>query len=536
MPIQIPEYKDQAELKALPGVRVSTNADPNDFGAGVQQAQGLMGRQLQQSGDVVIANQIKMQEKQNLARVQDVTAQYLRETNTYMNDPEKGITAKKGMNANQELYDKSVKDLDAMTQKFAEGLDNDVQRQAFQKYVSGHNESMLTQVSRHVAQETKTYRETSYKSNIKALVDSAVANTTPEALKSSTDMITAATKAQYGDAYDSKFIDERVKDAVSTIHAQRVAKMMVDSPDQAEAYFNENKDAILEAQKAELAPKLKSYKDLAWTQSFGDQMASKYTKPDGTMDVGAALAEAKSLPPDKRQKAEQAIASKAQWMAKVKNDHDNDAANALVANFDSYATKEDFKKALVGSGLSAKDQFALLGHYTSYKNMEKRDTKPNMLMEIDRRIASGEISDSAQLIREYGDKVDYTILQKWVHTIEQSGKDLANAKVVADVARKNKIYDKPEEYSAYHDYVSAEINDFRAKEKRAPTMAEIEILSNQAMVKVVKGKKWFGLRDDTAPAYKAKPPDGEDYRVDWQSGRYYRINDGQVQWWDPSKE
>lgn len=169
----IQTYQRSVGLNVMPSARVQAPSDPNAYGANVGQAMEGMSGALSKAATLAA----EKQDRDDLQKVLDVSNQMRSDMQTYFHDPNNGMYTKTGENA-KGAYQAAQKYFSEANTKYTGLLDNDNQKFAFQRHMSGIVNSYLTNVADFEAKENKNAFVTKVGASVNSNIQGVIANRT----------------------------------------------------------------------------------------------------------------------------------------------------------------------------------------------------------------------------------------------------------------------------------------------------------------------------------------------------------------------
>ena len=245
---KIPTYDRQVEPQSLPNTRAANVVDANAYGVGaltqVARTAEAVGNQttkgLGQLGAVIAERAQKLQAEQDYSDVLNATQGWMREANTYLYDPEKGVLNTKGYDA-RGIGEKSLTDLETLGRKYGDKLKNARQQQMFQKYLGDHMNSTASELYRHEAKEHRVALEKDTSANINLLVDSAIRSGDPSKVQGIFGQIEGLIRTTWGGSGENT-IKEQQQKYKTLYHSEKVKMIFQSDAGLAKDYLETNKN------------------------------------------------------------------------------------------------------------------------------------------------------------------------------------------------------------------------------------------------------------------------------------------------------
>lgn len=204
---------DPLRAPGLPG-----RADPAAFGAvqGVELQRA--GRALDYAGGVAERNDLRMRSEQDANRTRDAYVAWSSQRRELLNNPDTGLFTVQGQAA-RGITKNGLDGLQKSAAEIAKGLDNDTQRQAFDRLTYGDIESAADGLSRHEAQQMRVWRQESANSAVDNAISDAVSNyTDPRQVQAKLGDAVSVIRSNV-DGAPPEVIDQRVRAALTKGHA-----------------------------------------------------------------------------------------------------------------------------------------------------------------------------------------------------------------------------------------------------------------------------------------------------------------------------
>lgn len=258
MPV-VPRYdQPTAESNALPMAQFNA---PQAKNFAIEEGQQAMAG-LQKIGSVgsVLAND--MQNKANQLRVDEALNQAQSEAFRLSYDKDAGFTNVRGKDAIDRQSGKPLADEYAETykthlSKISEGLANDQQRQAFSVRANNLATSLYGQAIRHEAEQGKVWADSVDESSIKlrmgdiginynnpAKVELAINGGKDESGQPVRGIKQHVQDMAQRNGKPPEWVAEKTRELVSGAHREIIMRLMDDSPTKAQAYLNDNIEAV----------------------------------------------------------------------------------------------------------------------------------------------------------------------------------------------------------------------------------------------------------------------------------------------------
>lgn len=258
---------------------------------------GIQGQQMEQAGNAglqignaILGAQAEMARKNNVRRANEALAATGDGLRAYLNDPEKGLFARQGVNALGST--KEANDyLDKMQKDVVDTLDNDAQREAFNALWINRRDSTLDSVARYEAGQKRQADEQSQQLVVKDAIADASTNYTNGAMRQ--DAINRAMAAidQNLGGLPPEALAIQKEAALSTIHAS-VTERYLDAGNTAgaNAYFAANKQFIQGDDAGRLEKAMKEGNEQANAYSTAAKISAQH--PD---DLAAQIVAARQI-------------------------------------------------------------------------------------------------------------------------------------------------------------------------------------------------------------------------------------------------
>ncbi len=280
---KIPVYDaGQVQTQSAPAVYQQSSANADDFGAAQGRALQQVGQDIRNFSGTMFRRAQQIKTENDAAKVIEADAALAEWENESLHNPETGYYAQRGKNALggtkrlREEFQKTVGDLEGK-------LDNDEQKQTFRKMLSSRSRAVMSGAARHEAQERKGWIQNVTDSAVTASVNGAINNyTDPQIIDSHLtrgQTYIRSTGKTMGDSADQ--ITLRIQQMRSDAHQGVIERLLISSPGQAKAYYDQHKGEITGADHAATKKRIKGHEDKAAAQAFSD----KIWQDGGELDV-----------------------------------------------------------------------------------------------------------------------------------------------------------------------------------------------------------------------------------------------------------
>ena len=258
---RVPVYNQpQVQSRAAQFVPQSgAAATPDAFGAGIARAGQQLAATGMQAGDMMARDAIRQQTLDNEAAVKQVDTEFNAQLRALQFDPEKGFYGKRGKDALDALAP-AQKQVEELRQTYLSGLGNEEQRRMFGDIATRRAEQALDSMTRHAAQERRTWLDTASQARIvDAVNDGAAFYNNVDRINQS--LIVARNEIldqAERNGWDPAVTKLKLEQTQSDVHKQVIARRMVDDPIGAQTYFEAHKDRIVGADVDNLQRTLKT--------------------------------------------------------------------------------------------------------------------------------------------------------------------------------------------------------------------------------------------------------------------------------------
>ncbi len=284
--MKVPVYSQQVERKPLTGGGRSTSADPrafggnpfgaDAFGANVGEAMGQAGRSLQGVAGVFSAIGERMQEERDSNMVLEASMQWQKEVLHFQHDPEKGLFRRTGKDA-VGAYREMEGFLSESAGRRAAELENDRQRQAFQRYTMQRGMALLEGASRFEAEQHQKWRLATAQSVAEQSINSAAANYRDGGLiQASLDEGLQALEASMAGMGEESVAAAKAE-FTTKLHTQVINRYLVDDPFGAERYYSLVKDQVSGAARTAIENAIQTGTRVERTQAKADELMGKFS-------------------------------------------------------------------------------------------------------------------------------------------------------------------------------------------------------------------------------------------------------------------
>lgn len=506
---KVQTYRSQVSDSNLPDVRVQAPGDANSYGAANAQALGNVGQAVDQFNSVVKQRELELKQQRDTMKVLDISNKFDADNLDFFHNKETGLFSQK-MDAAQGSYQKAQKYFGDKMKEYEGMAENDTQRQALRQYLSGRQKTYLYNASVFESQQFQASREATTNAAVSSSVQGIAANYNNfdginshltagvQAIKANSIGKPAEAVSQEILKMQTQGLSEAVKRALDDKQPDIAAKIM-------ETY----KDYIDPTVQGDLTKVVRNQQQKTFVMQTADALAAKYRLPDGTVDLSAALPEIDAIKdPDVRQSVHAAVMTRASDANAIKHQQDNQKMDnflKVLTNKGSITTQADLDNLLSQSGLTGRDYLSALSLGKQFIGSNQVVTTPEVWKEVHDRIVSGEIRDSVQLWREYGDKMSFADLKSFTGTIDTLAKAFGKIgektleqpgvkEMVKQIADQVGLKDDKFKMATSTLY-SKLIGEFqaRAEQKGGPlSVDEIQQIVSEQLIKVPTQPGWFG--------------------------------------------
>lgn len=263
----------------------------------VQAFGGVRGQQMEQAGNAglqignaILGAQAEMARKNNVRRANEAIAATGDGLRAYLNDPEKGLFARQGVNALGSTKE-ATDYLEKMQKDVVDTLDNDAQREAFNSLWINRRDSTLDSVARYEASQKRQADEASQQLVVKDAIADASTNYTNAAMRDEAINRAMAAIDQNLGGLPPEAIAIQKEAALSSIHASITERYLdAGNTGAANAYFKANKQFIQGDDAGRLEKSMKEGNEQANAYSTAARIANEH--PD---DLAAQIVAARQI-------------------------------------------------------------------------------------------------------------------------------------------------------------------------------------------------------------------------------------------------
>lgn len=339
----------QIALAPLPGVRKQAAKTALSEGAGVAEAQGNVGRALEQLGgvgqqiasrlgDVAIKEAREARDRADQTALLEASNSLSTWSNEQLYDPQSGALAKKGKDA-MGLPESILNAYGKKADEVAGTLSTDRQREAFAKIRLEHQQTLDLTVRRHTLGEIQTYETGELRSYVENAANAAVQNALdPERISIELGNAVGAIKAQGPRlGMGPEEIAGAVAKARNSVHVGVIDRLLaLEKPKAAAIYFDETKGEI----DGDAQTKIIKALDDAGTRADAQKQSDAIVAAGGTLTEQREKARAIEDP-----KLRDAVMERIEHEANVKDKTDRDLEeNRLIGAYDIVDKTHDVAK------------------------------------------------------------------------------------------------------------------------------------------------------------------------------------------------
>lgn len=516
-----PTYEAKATPQVQPGVDIPLSVTPQQLGAGVGEA-------IQNLGDVAEDIHLKEVQHANTVAVTDADNQQQAFINQRLYDPKQGVLNQPLGKDAPSAVDKTLADFDEHTSQVSAGLTNEAQKSAFRNAVQARRFDLERQLGDYEHKETERYADQVTQGSIENSGTAAVQSADRGDYEGAFDRIMEqqAVIAQAGrrKKMAPELIEAQQKDVTSKTHLGVIGQLVSTGQDtQAKTWFDHVHGDLTKEDLLAATHLVKAGTLAGESQRIADEFL--YDQDGNVADRASVL---KKIHGDKRladnqqlregveTRTDKALAEHAQATDEAERTEYTAAYNLLN---DPNNAQGIYHPAIVAkmATMSPERQQALK-NYAAKDGKVQTDVHTwlalnNVLSDPSRRSEANAIH-----LEDYVDRLDKGDLESFSKRIadikagknEVQNSDAVVADVVKDTMRINKIDPGKPGTALAADAANLERTvrqdcDAAAKEKGAPlTRDEVQKIADQNVLPKVTGTKWFGMRDDVQPLYKAR--------------------------------
>ena len=370
-------------------------------------------------------------------------------------------------------------------------------RELVSKSLMAKQTAALGNVVSFTAAERDRHADDVAAANIDSTIQFGVSSGKPEGAAQQVRQIAAQVGARKG--WTTEQVQDYTLKNLSALHLGQIASLAETNAQAAQAYYDANKGEISAPQQARVEKVIKGEAD--------NQSATKFAAENATLPLAEQLKKAGEITdPELRTKT----------LQQVKLNH----AVVREAQAEQERQASDQAWQLVGQGKRAPE--SILAGMDGHGRVQLQDY---LKTRAERLSKGGSIKTDWELYNDLREQIrtmdpdERTKFRLNPYSERLAGPQIEQLNDLLDKARKGPdAMTQEQQLSAYiaesgiedkkaaGQFKSAygqEVNAFIKDKKREPSFDERQVIMDQLTKDVVVGTKWFGLADDTEPAYKA---------------------------------
>lgn len=239
--MKVPVYQSNVRQAPVPGAPGAVSASAASFGAIEGQSISQLGQSITQVGSLLGQRAAEIQKEKDATKVFEAFTNASNESTSYMWDPRTGVLNQNGQNA-LGSFKKSDEDFNNISNKYADNLENDDQKAAFNKLWNRKQMALRDSIARHESTQFQEWRvnEASAMSN-NAVNQAVLAAGDPEILQQSMEQIRIAVYATYA-GQSSDYKESIINNYYNTMHSGVINRLAMTDYKQAKDYFEQFKE------------------------------------------------------------------------------------------------------------------------------------------------------------------------------------------------------------------------------------------------------------------------------------------------------
>lgn len=274
----VPTYDTpQVAATALPGVRQESAATPALLG-GAGEAQQNTGAGLMAAGTGIAAVAYQMQQKEDLQKVQDASADYGKRVLDWRMEMEQkrtGAAASGAVTDFSDFHKQTVEEI-------SKSLGNETQRRAFQVMAAKNGLTVRHDVGTFEIAQMRRANADADKANATNYINQGAVAITPEAADEAKRLLVNSTEAYLATQNTTPELRSAiVTERLTEFHKQRIQTLARDNPAAATEYYKANEKEIAGSQRAEIGEFANKATSAAVGGDAAQAVFDKFARPRG---------------------------------------------------------------------------------------------------------------------------------------------------------------------------------------------------------------------------------------------------------------
>lgn len=246
---------------------------------GILEAKALQGagRTLDDAASALASAAAEMEGRANDAAVLDASSLWTQRANEYLYHPDTGLYGRTGRDARGASGD-AAKFFAELERDIFKGLDNDVQRDLFRKYIQRNALERLNGVARHERVQFDRYRADAAEKAANSAIATVTADYRDDALfDAEMDRAENALLTLLGPANEDA-VTAKMREVTSVAHEARLNRWIEADPRGAESYLEKNIDMLLPERRESMRAKTERAMEEVRLEETAAGLAAKYAR------------------------------------------------------------------------------------------------------------------------------------------------------------------------------------------------------------------------------------------------------------------
>lgn len=519
----VPVSPQRVREAALPAFRVQPVGDVTAYGGGV-------GRATEKLGQVIEARAIERQKEIDTKAVLDISNQFDADNIAFFHDKKKGLFSQE-KDAAQGSYEKTVNYFKEKTKQY-EGLTrNENQKQLLMGHLNGRIQTYLYNASIHESKEYQEARKSTLEATKQIGMQGVAANyTNQEGIKSFLETTVSAIRANANGKPMEAVKQEALSFTTQAIVGAIERAIDEKQPDIARKLYDTYEKYISPVVKGKVVKAIDTGERKGFILNTIDNMKTspEYQNSDGTLNLKAGLDYwEQEKDPDKREEGKNKWKAFVSDSQAIKHQQDNlrmDEYLKQITKPGTVTTQAQLEQLLSSAGFTGRDFISAQSLGKQVLGADKIATTPEVWKEAHDRLLSGDIKDSTQLWREYGDKMSFLDLKSFTGSLDTMAKALGKLgektldkdgvkTMIKEIADQKGL--KGDNYKEFLPTLYSKLEgEFQAKadqKKGSLTESEIRTIVAEQLIKVTVEPGWMGTPIGKKQEYLFKIPAGTEF-------------------------
>lgn len=395
----IPTYVRERVPEGLPNVRVSEGASPAAFGAAV--GAGL--EQLGDAGQRYAMHHIRMQEERDEIEALNLFGEYKKEVQIWHDDPESGqFVTRLGENS-KGLAGDSSKWIAEKGAEYAGRLKTEKQRQQWARMQASLEGTWFDRTSDFEVKQFRSARENASQATVEGAISDVAADWQNEATFERSFALAWEANARLYEGQAPEVRERAALELRSQMRAVQLVNVLREDPLAARGWFEARRDDFPAEMHAKLSETIEQETSKKIAREATDMLWSRYG--DDEEAARAMIFSENGMTDDQQEMTWSRYQARATDDRRFKSQKELEWVNSWYEQIGKAGSMEEAVDMIDQSGATGKNRLELLGiarqTHGSGKGSREEDDLGAYLQAYE-RIARGEITDPAVIVKEYG--------------------------------------------------------------------------------------------------------------------------------------